>query len=328
MAHTMTENQQTRQSMRPLLGRMLAGVLITAVGGAALIGLHYRTAMHTHAARIAAGSLLADTPCGMIEYGDQGSGQPVLVIHGSGGGYDQGLYFGQPLGSAFRIIAPSRFGYLNTPLPAAASVTDQADAYACLLDHLNIDRAAVMAISAGGPSALQFAQRHPDRVDALVMVSAISDVRPVREADEAAQAALLNDFTYWAAVSAMPGTVLEFFGFSLAAQQQLTPAEVDRAKTALALMLPLSSRTAGLAYDSVEANLFDGAAFTLEAITAPTLAVHAADDTFIPPVHARTTADRIPGAQLRIFETGGHFVLARQDAIDTIVAFLQTAGAA
>ena len=68
------------------------------------------------------------------------------------------------------MIAVSRFGYLRTPLPEDASAAAQADAHACLLDALNIKRAAVLGTSAGGPSSLQFALRHPGRTAALVLL--------------------------------------------------------------------------------------------------------------------------------------------------------------
>src|SRR6185503_12072375 len=70
----------------------------------------------------------------------------------------------------FRVIAMSRFGYLRTPLPADASPAAQADAHACLLDALKISRAAVIGASAGAPSSMQFALRHPDRCSALVLL--------------------------------------------------------------------------------------------------------------------------------------------------------------
>jgi len=69
-----------------------------------------------------------------------------------------------------RVIAMSRFGYLRTPMPADASAAAQADAHLCLLDALGIRRAAVMGGSAGAPSALQMAIRHPDRVSALILL--------------------------------------------------------------------------------------------------------------------------------------------------------------
>jgi len=56
-------------------------------------------------------------------------------------------------------------------MPADASVTAQADAYAALLDRLGIDALHVTAISSGATSALQFALRHPDRVKRLAVIS-------------------------------------------------------------------------------------------------------------------------------------------------------------
>lgn len=92
----------------------------------------------------------------------------------------QGLEIAEPLARAgLRVIAVSRFGYLRTPLPADASAAAQADAHACVLDALGIRRAAVLGVSAGGPSALQFALRHPERTAALVLlVPAVYAPRP------------------------------------------------------------------------------------------------------------------------------------------------------
>jgi pimeloyl-ACP methyl ester carboxylesterase len=83
--------------------------------------------------------MLADTACGPIGYAVAGEGPPVLVIHGAGGEFDQALDFAEmPLQSGFRVIAPSRFGYLRSPLAADASPEAQADAYACLLDYFQV----------------------------------------------------------------------------------------------------------------------------------------------------------------------------------------------
>jgi len=85
-----------------------------------------------------------------------GSGPPVLVIHGAGGGYDQGLLLGETLlGQSYRLIAPSRFVYLDSPVPADHPLSAQPNAYACLLDVLALQAVPVVAISAGGLSGLQ-----------------------------------------------------------------------------------------------------------------------------------------------------------------------------
>src|SRR5690606_36560431 len=148
---------------------LLAAVVVLIA--AALVYAAYRHDLREARARIAGGSRIAETPCGAIEYASAGEGPPVLFVHGAGGGYDQGLGFGENLArNGFRLIAMSRFGYLRTPLPADASAAAQADAHACLLDALGIDAAAVIGGSAGAPSAVQVALRHPQRVTALVLV--------------------------------------------------------------------------------------------------------------------------------------------------------------
>jgi 2-hydroxy-6-oxonona-2,4-dienedioate hydrolase len=302
-----------------------AGILMLVIilGAGVYLYVWFRNDIQKAEARIARGSLMAESACGQIEYADSGDGIPVLSIHGSGGGYDQGLVIGETLGEGFRIIAPSRFGYLNSHYPEQHSPVDQANAYVCLLDYLGLETVSVMAFSAGGTSALQLAQLYPERVSSLVMVSAISNVRPVRDANESAQSALLTDFVFWAASTFATDPVLEFFGLSAAAQSILTDEEMDRARSVVRIMNPLKLRKAGLEHDSTEDKLFDGATFDLESITAPTLVVHAEDDTFIPIAHGEYTAEHIPGAKLVRFEIGGHFVAVRDEAGAAIADFIR-----
>jgi pimeloyl-ACP methyl ester carboxylesterase len=306
-----------------------AGVILLVVilGASVYLYAWFRRDMDAAEARLAEGSQIAATACGPIEYADSGSGIPVLSIHGSGGGYDQGQILGEVLGEGFRIIAPSRFGYLNAPYPDEHSVVDQAAAYVCLLDHLGLESVAVMAFSAGGTSALQLAQLYPERVNALVMVSAVSNVRPVREADEGTQAALLNDFPFWAASTLATDFTLQFFGVTSEAQAAMTDEEMARARDVVRMMNPIGLRKTGLDHDSTEDNLFDGATFDLASIEVPTLVVHAEDDTFIPIVHGEYTAEHIPGARLVRFEMGGHFVATLDEAATVMADFIREANA-
>ncbi len=123
-------------------------------------------------ARLNAGSLVAETARGEVEYAVAGTGPAVLVIHGRPGGYDQGLGIARILNDPeLRFIAVSRPGYLRTPLETGRSPEDQADALAALLDVLGVPQAAVIALSAGGPATLQFALRHPGRCWGVVLIS-------------------------------------------------------------------------------------------------------------------------------------------------------------
>ena len=96
----------------------LAGLL-----AAAPVYASYRRALRRAWTRLA-GSEIARTRCGAIEYAIAGDGPPVLFVHGAGGGFDQGLAFGRDLVAAgFRLIAMSRFGYLRTTSPSKSSTS-------------------------------------------------------------------------------------------------------------------------------------------------------------------------------------------------------------
>src|SRR5215475_1208919 len=125
-------------------------------------------------ARARLDSRVIATTSGPVEYAVTGAGPAVLVIHGCPGGYDQGLVAARLANSEdFTFISPSRPGYLRTPLYVGVTPEAQADAYVSLLDSLGISKVAIVGISGGGPSALQFAIRHPERCWGLVTVCAI-----------------------------------------------------------------------------------------------------------------------------------------------------------
>lgn len=282
----------------------------------------YHTAMRGMRADIAAASSIIATTAGPIEYAETGTGAPVLVVHGNGGGYDQGLLAGRMfIGEDFRLIAPSRFGYLNTPLPEDGSAAAQADAHAALLDALDIDQVVVAAISDGGPSALQFALRHPDRISGLIMVAAKSHTPPP---DNAAQSLLFStlfrsDYLYWAGTTLFESQLLTLLGMPSDVQQALTPEQVDTVTQYLRIMHPISMRKAGIYNDRDELSALPSQAYPLDRITAPTLVIHGTLDSLQPFTHAQHSAGHIPGARLVALEDGGHVPVDHLEQITTEV---------
>src|SRR5262245_11041439 len=138
--------------------------LVALAAMLAWLGRAFAREQRANRDRLRGKSRVVDTQCGPIEYAEIGNGPTVLVVHGAGGGFDQGMEFAEPIAAGgFHVVAMSRFGYLRTPMPPDASPAAQADAHAALLDALGIPRAAVLGASAGAPSALQFALRHPGR---------------------------------------------------------------------------------------------------------------------------------------------------------------------
>ena len=194
--------------------RWVPVVALVVVAAAAAIWWRFATDLAAARARVALGSTVIETPCGLIEYQEAGSGPPLLAVHGSGGGFDQGMAFAAPLTArGIRVIAMSRFGYLRTPMPADGSPEAQADAFVCLMDALEVPTAAVMGGSAGALSALQLAVRHPDRVSALILLVPLgykppgqpNSAPPMAPWVEAAMMRVIgSDFLFWSALHIAP----------------------------------------------------------------------------------------------------------------------------
>jgi pimeloyl-ACP methyl ester carboxylesterase len=306
------------------------GLLAVAAASAALVYGLFRRDLDAARARLAGASEIAATRCGPIEYADVGTGPPILVVHGAGGGFDQGLsIFGfRPGARANRIIAVSRFGYLRTPLPADASAAAQADAHACLLDALGIERTAVVGASAGAPSALQLAVRHPDRVSALVlMVPAAYAPRPGGEAAVRTppgtlrlfETALRFDFMFWAIRRAAPALMIRgVLGTPPELVERADAVERARVGAMLDEILPVSDRRLGLVNDAIVTTTITR--YALEQISAPTLTISAADDLYGTYDAARYTAEHIPGARFVGYPDGGHVLIGRNTEVTNAIA--------
>jgi pimeloyl-ACP methyl ester carboxylesterase len=315
------------------IGRIVAILAAVFVGLLLVTYARYHRFIVEARERVAIRSQLVQTPCGPIEYAAAGDGPPVLVVHGAGGGYDQGLDFGQALVPAgVRIIAMSRFGYLRTPLPPDPSAAAQANAHACLLDALQIPRAAIVGASAGAPSAMQFALMHPDRCKALVLLVPAAYVP--RKTGEAAvrtppgtamlfDTALRSDFLLWAAIHlARPTVTQAILATPPAVLDNASAEEKQRARQVLEHIFPVSERRLGLINDGAIVSSIQR--YALESISCPALMISVADDLFGTYDVARYTAEHIPHARLVTFPTGGHLWIGHQEeVVSQISAFVK-----
>ncbi|PMR71655.1 alpha/beta fold hydrolase [Halomonas heilongjiangensis] len=321
------------------VGRVAAILIgLVLVVSLVVVTAYYQRDIHQARERVAVGSQVVETPCGPIEYAVAGEGVPVLVVHGAGGGFDQGLDALETLaGEGLQLIAMSRFGYLRTPLPPDASAAAQADAHACLLDALEIPRAAIVGASAGAPSSLQFALRHPERTTALVLLVPAAYVpRPgnapplvtPRGTELLFETALRWDFLFWVAPKLARDTVLRAI--------LATPPEVvevastdEQARVARMMerILPVSPRRAGLLNDAAVISTLPP--YALERIDVPTLIISLEDDLFGTYDAARYSAEQIPNARFIGYPRGGHLWVGHHaEVMGDIRAFLRQTGAA
>jgi 2-hydroxy-6-oxonona-2,4-dienedioate hydrolase len=221
------------------------------------------------------------------------------------------------------VIAMSRFGYLRTPMPSDSSAEAQADAHVCLLDALGIKKAAVMGGSAGAPSALQMAIRHPDRVSALILLVPLA-YKPPTQSNSAPPLApwvenmmmrvIGSDFLFWSGMHIARDQVIKVV---LATPPELlmsaSPEEQARVNAMLDNILPVSLRAEGLRSDTSVGKHLGPA--PLETVRAPTLIISARDDGYGTYASAQYTAGRIAGAKFIGFEKGGHTWVGHGDEV-------------
>jgi pimeloyl-ACP methyl ester carboxylesterase len=299
---------------------------LSAAAGAAgiLTYARYRRDIGRRREAVDRGSTIAETAVGDVEYAETGEGEPMFVIHGAGGGYDQGLLIASDFGRNHRVIAPSRFGYLKTPVPQDASPPAQADAHAALLDILGIKRTIVIAASAGAPSAIEMALRHPKRVSALILL-APRTYHPTQSvgADESVPSQTVlrlieqsADFLLWVAMRVSRGSVVRFLGVPPELEAKACEADRARVTELMNSLLPLSARVRGIEVDS----LTKMSPWPLDRIVLPTLIISAEDDLYRTLPGARFTAGRIPGAELEVLPTGGHLMVGQTEHVHLLIS--------
>lgn len=272
-------------------------------------------------ATLDARATVVGTERGSVQLAREGHGPPVLAIHGGPGGFDQGLAWCRHLrDGGCEVIAPSRPGYLRTPLESGRTPQGQADLYAAMLDTLRIERAAVLGFSSGGASAVHFAARHPDRTAALLLDTAIllPFAPPI---STFRRATFESSFFVWLSyqtVTRRPDWMTRFMIGGVA--QGLTKAQKQAAATWITSDLvrrrslqeqfvsiaPPTYRMPG--WNNDQGNERDLAPLPFAGVAAPALIAHGAADAIVPLEHATTAADQIPGAALIVVEEGHHLL--------------------
>jgi pimeloyl-ACP methyl ester carboxylesterase len=273
----------------------------------------------------------ARTALGPVQYDLYGtSGPVVLSVHAGLGGADQGrLFAGWLQDDGFRILSPSRPGYLGTPLSSGRTPEEQADLLAALLDELRIGKVGVLAASAGGPVAYTFAVRHPERVWGLVAVGAQSLSKPGPEPGPSSRTVFMDTVgdklvrltAAFSPRAVVTSTLEETSSFTDEQKAQRTDHIMNRpeVRELFAAMLdttfPYDLRNEGTRNDATQLRTM--APLPLERITAPTLIVHATQDADVPFENGLNAYERIPGAQRFWMERDDHLGFWLSPAADS-----------
>lgn len=274
-------------------------------------------------AALADGAEVVETKLGRQQYVAREEGHPVLVVHGACGGYDQALAIAGALPwDGVQVIAPSRPGYLGTPLSSTLLPEQQADALAALLDELDIARVTVLGFAEGAPAAILFATRHPELTEKLVLVSGLYErIKQPHEVEErplperilnALGGDVTSAFVAWAVTNNPERSLPEALSFFYSGSQRENlarfilgnPNQTSDFQAFLLSMVPISVRETGLRNDILQLKNLPPLPFAN--ISVPTLIVHGSADPLQSAEGARAVAAKIPGAIYVGVEGSGH----------------------
>lgn len=200
-----------------------------------------------------------------------------------------------PVNTDYRIIAPSRFGYLGSDVLGNGTPAEQAAAYIELLDDLGIEKVYLLATSAGGSIAIRFALDYPERTKELILYCSAMPImeKPERYAEYAGPPAFLcNDYAMFL-ISPLFKPIMG-----------IEPSTIYS-------MLPVRDRKDGVILDAsitnpdMARNFED---YPIEDLQVPTLIFHAKDDKLASYTDTEKVISRFPNCTFISFESGGHLL--------------------
>jgi pimeloyl-ACP methyl ester carboxylesterase len=260
---------------------------------------------------------------GFRVYGDP-AGSPLLFLHGTPGSrlkFAIGHEVGRELGLA--LVAPDRWGYGLSDVPASPALSTFAADMAALMDYLEHRRFAVGGISGGGPYAAAVAACLAPRVSAVAL---ISPVGPIADAGCAASLPAFHRFSF-TVLPSLPVLTTGIFGvfrWSLARSpylaSQLATLRGGRPDKELIAQPHICERLLGSFREGLRPGMrgpiTDLALFSrpwgvdLEAISAPARLWIGTADKAVPLAAARALAERISGCSCEELQGEGHLWIA------------------
>ncbi|MCI5621978.1 MAG: alpha/beta hydrolase [Lachnospiraceae bacterium] len=287
---------------------IVGGVLLLLAAYLIVQGIRCSIAVKESKERLAAyGVETVQLSYGNMSYVDTGEGETILSVHGIFGGYDQAYDTCKDFSSDYRIIAPSRFGYLGSDILGDGTPAEQATSYVELLDKLGIDKVYLLATSAGGSAAIRFALDYPERTKGLILYCSAMPFteKPEKYSKYAGPPAFLcNDFTMFL-ISPLFDPIM------------------GMESSTIYNMLPVGDRKNGVVLDASVTNLdmarnYDD--YRIEELQVPTLVFHAKDDKLASYTDAEKAVKRFPNCTFIPFESGGHLIAGHGEEIKEAVS--------
>jgi len=238
-----------------------------------------------------------------LQVHDEGSGTPILFVHGFP--LSHAMWSGQlePLAKRFRVIAPDLRGFgasemtPGDPTAAVTTMRQLADDCAAVVDQLCGGRPVVFCgLSMGGYVAWQFAKHHGAKLRGLVLcdTKAAGDTPEAAETRRKMAEHVLKHGTGAVAEMMLP----KLFAAATQKERPAIAAEIRRTMEQSNPAAVAAAQRGMAARDDVRERL--------PTIRVPTLVVVGREDAISPPDEMRAFAEAIPGAEFHVIEGVGH----------------------
>lgn len=222
-----------------------------------------------------------------LSFDDRGTGRSLLVLHGGGGPLTVAPFV-ESMSADARVIAPIHPGFAGTTRPETFDSVEQiADAYAHLLERLELTDVLVVGFSIGGWIANALALRAPERLRGLVLVDG---------------AGIMVDGEPCTDVFGLTPQQLSSLSYHDPARFRIDPSTLsDAQKAGMAAnmkTLAVYGRARDMGDASLRARLAD--------VHMPVLVVWGDSDRVLTPAYGRAVAESFPNARLEIIDRCGH----------------------
>lgn len=268
-----------------------------------------------------------------IEYSVVGEGEPILVMHGGHSNCREEFGYDALINNGFSIITPSRAGYGCTSKEVGENLSTACEHYRELLEHLNIKKVHLLAISAGGPNGIYFASKYPELVRTLILRSAVTKKWLTPKDKEYKAARVLfhpktEKFT-WRFISSMNNLFPHFiFKQMLPSFSQLAYREAKGKlnKEDIEAIRKMNNRQrsgSGFFLDLTHIN--EVGIEDVQAVRCSTLIMHSKHDGAVPLEHPYYAHEHIASSELCLLDSWGHLIWlgnVSNEADEKAIAFL------
>ncbi|MEH6466038.1 MAG: alpha/beta fold hydrolase [Porticoccus sp.] len=239
-----------------------------------------------------------------LNYSIQGSGQPVILMHGMFGSLSNLGLLGRALSDSYSVISVDMRNHGESPHNLVMDYPSMSDDIIELMDNFNFDQAILIGHSMGGKVAMQVAMNHPERVNKLV----IADIAPVDYKPDR-HGGVLEGLTSLAATR--PTSRKE--------ADQLLATYVDEPSVRAFLLKNLIRAEDGrfdlrLYMEGITANYYDKLTLapTGEPFSGPALFIKGENSAYIQDKHRRKVLQLFPDTKLKVIANTGHWLHAEK----------------